>query len=143
MLFRSIHAVNREGGQVLGFECSASLQSVGRDVDLALVAVPDEALVEVVTDAATVGVRGLVIVTDPEHGRLARRREVVAAAREGGMRIIGPAALGIINTDPEVRLNASLAPEVPRRDSIGFFCQSGALGIDILARVQQIGRAHV
>src|SRR5690606_27041290 len=38
-----------------------------------------------------------------------------------------------VNTDPAVRLNATLAPVVPRFGRVGFFCQSGALGIAILA----------
>ena len=45
-----------------------------------------------------------------------------------GMRLVGPNALGLINTDPEVRLNASLVPAMPARGRVGFFCQSGALG---------------
>ena len=49
------------------------------------------------------------------------------------MRVLGPNCLGMINTDPAVRMNATLAPVVPPPGRIGFFCQSGALGIAILA----------
>jgi acyl-CoA synthetase (NDP forming) len=40
------------------------------------------------------------------------------------MRVVGPNCLGIVNTDPAVRLNASLAPRVPGRGRVGFFAQS-------------------
>ena len=61
------------------------------------------------------------------------RRDMVSAARSAGMRIVGPSCLGVVNTDPRVRMNASLAPVVPPPGRIGFFCQSGALGVAILA----------
>ena len=50
-----------------------------------------------------------------------------------GMRVLGPNCLGLVNTDPSVRMNATLAPVVPPAGRIGFFCQSGALGVAILA----------
>ena len=49
------------------------------------------------------------------------------------MRVLGPHCLGLINTDPAVRMNATLAPRVPGPGRLGFFCQSGALGIAVLA----------
>ena len=58
---------------------------------------------------------------------------MVAVARAAGMRVLGPNCLGLVNTDPDVRMNATLAPVVPPPGRIGFFCQSGALGIAILA----------
>ena len=61
------------------------------------------------------------------------QRQLVALARDAGMRVLGPNCLGLVNTDPSVRMNATLAPLVPPPGRIGFFCQSGALGIAILA----------
>jgi acyl-CoA synthetase (NDP forming) len=55
------------------------------------------------------------------------------------MRVVGPNCLGIVNTDPAVRLNASLAPEVPGRGRVGFFAQSGALGVALLERARGRG----
>ena len=53
------------------------------------------------------------------------------------MRVVGPSALGVVNLDPAFRLNASLAPQLPPAGRVGFFCQSGALGIQILATAAQ------
>ncbi len=55
------------------------------------------------------------------------------------MRIIGPNSFGVINTSPEVRLNASLAPDMPRAGRIGLFAQSGAIGVALLSRLHRRG----
>jgi acyl-CoA synthetase (NDP forming) len=66
-------------------------------------------------------------------------RRLVTEARAHGMRVIGPNALGVANLDDAVRLNATLAPELPDRGRLGFFCQSGALGTAILATAKNRG----
>lgn len=55
------------------------------------------------------------------------------------MRIVGPNCFGIINTDPDVRLNASLAPHAPPAGRVGIFSQSGALGATLLDRATELG----
>jgi acyl-CoA synthetase (NDP forming) len=55
------------------------------------------------------------------------------------MRVVGPNALGLINTSPDVRLNASLVTRMPDAGRVGFFCQSGALGSTILERFSERG----
>jgi acyl-CoA synthetase (NDP forming) len=63
----------------------------------------------------------------------------VGLARSYGLRLVGPNCLGVINTSPDVSLNASLAPDMPPRGRVGFFCQSGALGVAILETVARRG----
>ncbi len=71
---------------------------------------------------------------------LARQRELVRQARSYGMRLIGPNAYGVINTAPEVELNASLTPApMPMRGRIGLFTQSGAIGIALLSALLRRG----
>jgi acyl-CoA synthetase (NDP forming) len=127
------------GVEVLGLSSYPSVTAVPYSVDLAVVAVPAEQVLAVVDDCARAEVKGLVVVTSGfgetgEEGR-ARQRQLVDRARAGGMRVIGPNCLGVINTDPTVSLNASLAPGMPRRARIGFFSQSGALGVSLLETV--------
>jgi acyl-CoA synthetase (NDP forming) len=55
------------------------------------------------------------------------------------MRIVGPNCLGIVNTDKDVHLNASLAPLPPLSGRVGFFSQSGALGVAILGEASRRG----
>ena len=82
------------------------------EVDVAIVAVPADAVQDVVLDCAAKGVHGLVVISSGfaetgEEGRQ-RQRRLVGLSRSYGLRLIGPNALGIINTDPDVSLNASL-----------------------------------
>ncbi|MEW2812315.1 GNAT family N-acetyltransferase [Streptomyces massasporeus] len=142
-----LYAVNKalpDGQKELdGVPAHRSVRDIDGPVDLAVVAVPAEHVTEVVTECGEHGVQGLVVVSagyaesGPE-GR-ERQRALVRHARTYGMRIIGPNAFGIINTSPRVRLNASLAPEVPRPGRIGLFAQSGAIGIALLSRLHRRG----
>ncbi|MEV7066404.1 GNAT family N-acetyltransferase [Streptomyces collinus] len=126
-----------------GVPARRSVRDIDGPVDLAVVAVPAEQVTEVVTECGEHGVQGLVVVSagyaESGHEGRERQRALVRHARTYGMRIIGPNAFGIINTSPEVRLNASLAPEVPRPGRIGLFAQSGAIGIALLSRLHRRG----
>ncbi|MET8803326.1 GNAT family N-acetyltransferase [Streptomyces sp. NPDC004546] len=142
-----LHAVNKafpeDLGEVEGVPAYRCVQDIGGPVDLAVVAVPAEHVPAVVAECGEHGVQGLVVLSagyaesGPE-GR-ERQRALVRQARAYGMRIIGPNAFGIINTAPDVRLNASLAPEMPRPGRIGMFAQSGAIGIALLSRLHRRG----
>ncbi|MGW7044018.1 bifunctional acetate--CoA ligase family protein/GNAT family N-acetyltransferase [Streptomyces avermitilis] len=120
-----------------------SVLDIAEPVDLAVVAVPAAHVPEAVAECGEHGVQGLVVVSagyaesGPE-GR-ERQRELVRQVRTYGMRLIGPNAFGVINTSPEVRLNASLAPEAPRPGRIGLYAQSGAIGIALLSRLHRRG----
>jgi acyl-CoA synthetase (NDP forming)/RimJ/RimL family protein N-acetyltransferase len=131
-----VHVVNPEASEVAGVPSVARVTDVPGPVDLAVVAVPAEAVEEVILDCGAAGVRGLVVVTGgfAETGPEGRRRQeqLVRHARARGMRVVGPNSFGMLNTDPEVRLNASLAPNVPPPGRLGLFSQSGALGIAVL-----------
>ncbi|MER7053208.1 GNAT family N-acetyltransferase [Streptomyces sp. NPDC000351] len=142
-----LYAVNKafpeHGTELDGVPACRSVRDIDGPVDLAVVTVPAEHVPEVVTECGEHGVQGLVVVSagyadsGPE-GR-ERQRALVRHARTYGMRIIGPNAFGIVNTSPGVRLNASLAPEMPRPGRIGLFAQSGAIGIALLSRLHRRG----
>lgn len=140
-----LYAVNKavQDKELDGVAAYRSIGDIEGPVDLAVVAVPAAHVPEIVAECGEHGVQGLVVVSagyaesGPE-GR-ERQRELVRQARTYGMRIIGPNAFGIINTAPDVRLNASLAPEMPRSGRIGLFAQSGAIGIALLSRLHRRG----
>ncbi|MFH9083658.1 GNAT family N-acetyltransferase [Streptomyces sp. NPDC017673] len=142
-----LYAVNKafpeDLKEVDGVPAHRSVRDIDGHVDLAVVAVPAAHVPAVVAECGEHGVQGLVVLSagyaesGPE-GR-ERQRALVRAARAYGMRIIGPNAFGIINTAPDVRLNASLAPEMPRPGRIGMFAQSGAIGIALLSRLHRRG----
>ena len=138
-----VYAVHPSADAVSGLPTYPTVSEIPGEVDVAIVAVPAEAVHDVVLDCAAKGVHGLVVISSGfaetgEEGRT-RQRRLVGLSRSYGLRLIGPNALGVINTDPDVSLNASLSSVMPPRGRAGFFCQSGALGSAILEKVNNRG----
>ncbi len=131
--------------RVGGLLAVATLADVPTTPDLVVVAVPADAVPHVVAQCAGLGVRALLLVSggfaEVGDDGAAAQRELVATARAGGMRVLGPNSFGALNTDPAVRLNASLSPRSPEPGPIGLFSQSGALGVAVLdaARRRRLG----
>jgi len=139
----TVYAVNSQAEAVSGLPAYRTVRDIPGDVEIAIVAVPAERVNEVVDDCAAKGVHGLVVISAgfAEEGVVGRERqqELLHLCRTNGLRLIGPNCLGIINTAPEVQLNASLVPTMPPQGRVGFFCQSGALGSAILETVADRG----
>jgi acetyl coenzyme A synthetase (ADP forming)-like protein len=137
-----VYPVNPRARSVGSIAAYPSIRDVPGAVDLAVVVVPALAVVPVARECAEKGVRALVVIsagfaeTGPEGA--ARQNELLAICRSSGMRLIGPNCMGIMNTDPAVRLNATFAPRFPPEGRIGFLSQSGALGLAVIDHV--IGR---
>lgn len=138
-----VYPVNPESFAVQGVRAYETVAQIPDPVDLAVISVPADSVADVVESCRAKGVHGLVVVTagfaETGVAGAVAQRSMVARARAHGMRVLGPNCLGLINTDPAIRLNATLAPQVPAAGRIGFFCQSGALGIAILADAAQRG----
>ncbi|MFJ8016821.1 GNAT family N-acetyltransferase [Streptomyces sp. NPDC096339] len=141
-----LYAVNEAVTRDLldGVRAYRTVEAIGAPVDLAVIAVPADRVPEAVAACGEHGVQGLVVLSagygesGPEG--LARQRELVRQVRSYGMRLIGPNAYGVINTAPEVELNASLTPApMPMRGRIGLFTQSGAIGIALLSALLRRG----
>lgn len=138
-----IYPVNPTAAHVAGVPAYKSVLDIPNDVDLALLAVPANQVEGVVEECGRKKVRGLVVISGgfserDEHGRT-EQQKLVEAARSYGMRVVGPNCLGVVNTRPDVHLNATISPFVPPRGRVGFFCQSGALGVAILADAARRG----
>ncbi|MGW8377262.1 GNAT family N-acetyltransferase [Streptomyces sp. ODS28] len=127
-----------EGGAELGgVPAYRSVAELPEPVDLAVVAVPAAQVSSVVRECGEHGAQGLVVLS-ADFGR-DEQRELVRLARSYGMRLIGPNAFGLMNTAPDVRLNATLSPELPQRGGAGLFTQSGAIGIALLEGLHRRG----
>jgi acetyl coenzyme A synthetase (ADP forming)-like protein len=138
-----VYPVNPHARSVHSLPCYPSVAALPEPPDLAVVLVPAAHVPGVVDECLAAGARGLVVIsagfgeTGPAGAAVeARLRDRVRAA---GARMIGPNCMGIINTDPAVRLEATFAPTTASPGSVGFVSQSGALGLAILNVAKGLG----
>jgi acetate---CoA ligase (ADP-forming) len=139
----AIFPVNPNAEAVHSLKCYPSVAAIPDLIDLAIIMVPRDRAQAAVEECIAKGVGGLIVITagfsetGEEGAALERRlRETV---RNAGLRMIGPNCMGVINTDPEVRLDASFSPTPARHGAIGFVSQSGALGVAVLNVAQDLG----
>jgi acetyl coenzyme A synthetase (ADP forming)-like protein len=134
--------VHPEAQLLQGLPAVPTLADAEGDIDLAIVAVPAARVLDVVRDAAKRGVKAVVVVSAgfAETGAEGRAREelLLDIVRGAGMRLMGPNCMGLLNTDPDVLLNATFSPVFPPAGRVGFSTQSGALGLAILAYARRL-----
>ena len=140
-----VYPVNSRAAVVGSLTAYPSVKELPEVPDLVVVAVPAAAVGNVIDDCASRGVRAVIVISAgfAEVGGEGQRRQqqLVEKIRGHGMRMVGPNCLGLLNTDPAVRLNASFAPDFPAAGNIAFASQSGALGLAVikLARERNLG----
>ncbi|MDO4760444.1 MAG: GNAT family N-acetyltransferase [Corynebacterium sp.] len=128
-----LHIVTHEG------EDAVHLRSIVGDVDVVIVTYSSESMEGVLAAAAEKNAAGVIFMAQGPNPAVSESDAVrfVHKARSFGLRALGPAALGVINTDPAVRLNASPAP-MPKAGSVGLFTQTA--GIATLALSHALDR---
>jgi acyl-CoA synthetase (NDP forming)/RimJ/RimL family protein N-acetyltransferase len=140
-----VYAVNPAVAELNGRRCYSTARDLPLGADLAVIAVPRELVVAAIDDCAAAGIKGVVVISAGFAETDARGRElqneVVERVRGYGMRMVGPNCMGVINTDPSIRLNASFAERLPPPGRIALASQSGGLGLAVLnlAASRQIG----
>lgn len=130
----TIFPVNPKRNSVLGIKAYPSIKDVPESVDLAVIVTPARTVPDIVRDCVATGVQGAIIISAGfkeigEEG-VALEKQILAEARRGNMRIIGPNCLGVMS--PLTGLNATFASSMARSGSVGFISQSGALLTSIL-----------
>ena len=134
--------VNPHADTVAGAAAYPSVREIPGDLDLVVIAVPAPAVARVVDDCIARRVGGIVLISAGfgETGSEGRAHEQALRdrVRAAGIRMIGPNCMGVVNTDPQIHLNASFSPVFPPSGHIAFSSQSGALGLAILEQAQQL-----
>jgi acetyl coenzyme A synthetase (ADP forming)-like protein len=138
-----VYPINPTANIVQGVRAYATVEDVPAPVDLAVVVVPAAEVITAVEACGRKGVKALVVISAgfAEIGSEGQEEqaELLAVCRAYGMRLIGPNCMGILNTDIQVRLDATFAPSVPPAGRVGFSSQSGALGLAIIEYANSLG----
>ncbi len=141
----TLYPINPTAQVVNSVRAYSSILDVPDPVDLAFIVVPGEHVLDVARECSEKGVRGLVVISagfgETAGDGKAREEKLLAVVREGGMRMVGPNCMGLLNTAEQVSMNGTFAPVYPPAGNIAMSSQSGALGIAILefARKNSIG----
>ena len=132
----NIYPVNPKGGIIEGLQAYTSVLEIPDEVDLAIIVVNAKFVLSTIDQCSQKGIKGLCIITAgfKETGAegAEMEKQLLAKVREYGMRCVGPNCLGVVNTNPDVRMDGCFAESLPERGHIGFVSQSGALGGGIL-----------
>jgi acetyl coenzyme A synthetase (ADP forming)-like protein len=140
-----LFAVHPNATIIDGVPAFPAVGAVPESVDLAVICVPAASVIAVVDECIKKGVKALVVISAGfgETGAAGRamEAELLAKVRDAGIRLVGPNCMGLLTTDPAVRMNATFAPVDPPAGRVALSTQSGALGLAILdyARSLQIG----
>ncbi len=125
----AVFPVNPTRSQVLGVKAYPKIKEVPEPVDLAVIVTPARTVPGVVAECVEAGVKGAIVISAgfKEQGSVGAEleRQMLAEARRGNLRIIGPNCLGVMS--PPSGLNATFAAAMARPGTIGFISQSGAL----------------
>ena len=131
-----IYPINPKADEICGYKVYKSVLDVPEKIDMAVLVVRNDFVLNVIDECAKKGIKGVVIITAgfKETGAEGAKLEQQLAERlkQHGIRAVGPNCLGVLNTDPNIRMDATFAEELPVAGKIGFVSQSGALGGGIL-----------
>jgi acetyltransferase len=138
-----IWVVNRKGEDVRGVKGYASVSELPETPDMALVATPGEAVLDVVRQCGEKGIRAAVVLSAGfrEIGGegVEMERRLMETIRRYNMRLLGPNCMGFVNTDESVSLDANMLQVVPQKGGVGFITQSGAIGSALIDFSDKLG----
>lgn len=140
-----IYPVSPRENSIGGIKAYKYVIDIPDDVDLGVIVFPSSVSKLALEQCGQKGIKSVIIISagfrEVGEKGLEKERELLEIAEKYGISFIGPNCLGVINTDPVVRLNASFARKYPGEGNIAFLSQSGALCTAVLdyARAKNIG----
>ncbi len=131
-----VYPVNPNAEAIMSVKAYPSVLDIPGNVDLAVIVVPAQFVNKVADECGRKGVHSVIVISDgfKERGPegATREKELLYVTLGHGMRLVGPNCMGVINTDPATKLNASFSPIYPPIGNVAFLSQSGAIGLAIL-----------
>lgn len=131
-----VFPVNPNAAEILNHKCYPSVAAIEEKIDLAIISVPAELVLAAVRDCRKKGIKDVIIITSgfKEVGNYSLDKKLEAALKKYKIKCIGPNCLGTF--DAYSKLDSLFLPRYrlkrPKEGSIGFVCQSGAVGSSIL-----------
>jgi len=136
-----IYLVNAKGHDIAGRKAYPSIADIPGKVDLGVVTLPAAKVRELIPKFKAKGIKYMLLISSgfSEMGEEGREMEgeLVKAAAEAGIVILGPNTMGIIN--PHRKFYCTGTPVWPQAGSIGLVAQSGNLGTQLLAFAEREG----
>jgi acetyl coenzyme A synthetase (ADP forming)-like protein len=136
-----IYPINPEATEILGLKVYKNIGDVPDVVDAAVMTIPAKIVAQELIECGKAKVKGIILITSgfSEVGNKAGEDELVAIARQYGMRILGPNIVGTLSNSD--KLNASFAPCLPLAGKVSLASQSGALliALDASTYVRRVG----
>lgn len=131
-------AVNPHAHEIAGVPCRPSVAELTETPDLAVICLPAASVPDAVEECGRQGIPGVVVISAGLSGTdLATR--VLASVRRHGMRLVGPNCVGVVNTDPSARMDATFTRGGIPRGDVGIVTQSGGVGIALIEVLRQLG----
>jgi acetate---CoA ligase (ADP-forming) len=136
-----VFPVNPKLDELFGYKCFHAIEEIGGSIDLGIVIVPKQFAEDAVEALLKKGVKSIILISAgfEEVGKegLELQNRIVQNIYNYGARLVGPNCMGIINTLPQLKLNATFVAEKPETGSTGFLSQSGALGAAVLNSLRE------
>ena len=130
-----MYLVNPRYRRIGDFQCVPSLTDIDDDIDLVLLGVPDDALVEQLETAASIGARSAVLFGSA-HGL---REKITAVATGAGMALCGAGCMGFLNNSSGVRALGYLEPDPVPAGGISLVTHSGSAFSTLLRSQRGLG----
>jgi len=142
----NIYPINPNEESILGFKCYPSITEIREELDLIIIVVPAKIVPTIMEEAAAKRAKTAIIISSgfKEIGNADLEEQIVATAKKGGIRILGPNCLGVFYSRtgvdtlflPETKVLTSgdeiIATPRPLAGDIAIVTQSGAFGVAAL-----------
>lgn len=138
----TIIPVNPHATEIAGLQAVPSLNSIPNPVDLAIIAVPPGAVLDIIDDCAAKKVPATILITagfaETGGSGTSLEQQLLEKIRQHGMRLIGPNCFGLMNLDPAIRLNATYTPVFPPAGRVAIASESGGLGLAVVMAAERL-----
>jgi len=136
-----VFPINPNASEILGLKTYATISKINEEIDQAIINIPAKSVLESLVECGEKGVKSVVVITagfkEVGYEGAQLEKQSVEICKKYGMRMLGPNVIGYIDTWTPI--NATFAPSMALKGTIGLASQSGALCTSILDWSLQAG----